>query len=245
MVLTTLSSLNPLTADPRGSRETHTSKDLRLTARKASSPDSRADRFGRRHALRPVRRCRASLDYTASNLPGLGDRPVHTAARGKPGSGAQPVVQRLGLGRRRSPAWAGLWPSRTASHPESDPVRLTQAWLAVPLAQHCVTIGPLLRAPAARRQAGQPGRLSAEAINHVVRRRARQAGIVGWEKVSGHSLRATGAILAAWNDVPAGVIAEHGGPGADQPDRASATCATPPSGRTTPCAELDSNQASC
>lgn len=34
---------------------------------------------------------------------------------------------------------------------------------------------------------------------------------MGWEKVSGHSLRATGATLAAWSDVPAGVIAEHGG----------------------------------
>jgi hypothetical protein len=56
------------------------------------------------------------------------------------------------------------------------------------------------------------GRLSAEAINHVVRCRAKQARIAGWEKVSGRSLRATDATLAAW-DVPAGVIAEHGGGG--------------------------------
>jgi len=95
-------------------------------------------------------------------------------------------------------------------HPESDPVRLTQAWLTV-LAEHGITDGPLLRACGRGGRLETSGRLSAEAINHVVRRRAKQAGIVGWEKVSGHSLRATGATLAAWNDVPTGVIAEHGG----------------------------------
>ena len=44
-----------------------------------------------------------------------------------------------------------------------------------------------------------------------MRRRAQQAGIQGHEQVTAHSLRATGATLAAWNDVPTGVIAEHGG----------------------------------
>lgn len=95
-------------------------------------------------------------------------------------------------------------------HPDSDPVRLTRAWLAA-LAKHGVTGGPVLRACGRGGKLETSGRLSAEAINHVVRRRAKQAGVADWEKVSGHSLRATGATLAAWNDVPAGVIAEHGG----------------------------------
>ncbi len=95
-------------------------------------------------------------------------------------------------------------------HAESDPVRLTRAWVDA-LAGHEITGGPLLRACGRGGRLQDSGRLTPEAVNHVVRRRARQADLPGWETVSAHSLRATGATLAAWNDVPAGVIAEHGG----------------------------------
>ena len=96
------------------------------------------------------------------------------------------------------------------AHPESDPVALTRLWLEA-LAAREITGGPLLRACGRGGRLEQAGRLTPESINRIVRRRARQAHITGWEQVSAHSLRATGATLAAWNDVPAGVIAEHGG----------------------------------
>jgi integrase len=89
-------------------------------------------------------------------------------------------------------------------------VRLTRLWLAA-LAGHGIEDGPLLRAAGRGGRLRDAGRLSADAIHRIVRRRARQAGIEGWEQVSAHSLRASGATLAAWHDVPAGVIAEHGG----------------------------------
>jgi integrase len=95
-------------------------------------------------------------------------------------------------------------------HADSDPVRLTSAWIEA-LAGHEITSGPLLRACGRGGRLQGSGRLTPEVVNHVVRRRARQAGIPAWGTVSAHSLRATGATLAAWNDVPAGVIAEHGG----------------------------------
>jgi integrase len=95
-------------------------------------------------------------------------------------------------------------------HAGSDPVRLTRAWIDA-LARHRVSAGPLLRACGRGGRLGGSGRLTCEAVNHIVRRRACQARIAGWEQVTAHSLRATGATLAAWNDVPASVIAEHGG----------------------------------
>lgn len=95
-------------------------------------------------------------------------------------------------------------------HAGSDPVRLTHAWIDA-LAEHGISAGPLLRACGRGGRLGGAGRLTPEAVNHIVRRRARQAKLAGWERVTAHSLRATGATLAAWNDVPTGVIAEHGG----------------------------------
>lgn len=95
-------------------------------------------------------------------------------------------------------------------HADSDPVRLTRAWIHA-LAEHAITEGPLLRACGRGGKLQGAGRLTPEAVNHIVRRRARQAQIPGWGQVTAHSLRATGATLAAWNDVPTGVIAEHRG----------------------------------
>lgn len=95
-------------------------------------------------------------------------------------------------------------------HAESDPVRLTRAWLET-LAAHGIEAGPLLRAAGRGGRLAEARRLSPDSIHRIVRRRARQAGITEWEKVGAHSLRATGATLAAWQDVPAGVIAQHGG----------------------------------
>jgi integrase len=95
-------------------------------------------------------------------------------------------------------------------HAGSDPVRLTRAWIDA-LAQHDILHGPLLRACGRGGRLRDSGRLTPEAVNHIVRRRARQAQIAGWGQVTAHSLRASGATLAAWNDVPTGVIAEHGG----------------------------------
>jgi integrase len=83
--------------------------------------------------------------------------------------------------------------------PDIDPVHATRAWLEV-LHQLGVHEGAFLRALTregrlqSRIRATERGdHVTGDAINEWVRRRARLAGIKGWEKITAHGLRRGGA----------------------------------------------------
>ncbi|MEU9245688.1 tyrosine-type recombinase/integrase [Streptomyces sp. NPDC048385] len=93
-------------------------------------------------------------------------------------------------------------------HPDTDPVRVTQAWLDV-LAQHDALPGPLLRR-VNRWDQVQPGGLSGAAINERVRWLAVAAGLPDAETFTAHGLRASGPTEAAKAGYPVSFIADHG-----------------------------------
>ncbi|WP_242454723.1 tyrosine-type recombinase/integrase [Bailinhaonella thermotolerans] len=103
------------------------------------------------------------------------------------------------------------------SHPDTCPVRVVQAWIAV-LAEAGVTSGPLLRGvdrhgrlSGTDKATGRGGaRMSGHGINLIVRRAAEKAGLPDAEKFTAHSLRAGGATAAARNGAPVSAIARHG-----------------------------------
>lgn len=94
------------------------------------------------------------------------------------------------------------------THPDSDPVRVVQAYL-VALARQGVTSGPLLRR-INRWDHLQDGGMSGAAINERVQTLAAAAGVEGAELFTAHGLRAGGPTEAAKNKVPVAFIAEHG-----------------------------------
>jgi integrase len=102
-------------------------------------------------------------------------------------------------------------------HPETCPVRATQAWIAF-LSGRGVTSGALFR-PVDRhgRIGDEPGaagkarpRLTGRAVAEIVHRRALTAGLEEASKYKGHSLRSGGASAAYATGAPVSGIAKHG-----------------------------------
>lgn len=102
-------------------------------------------------------------------------------------------------------------------HPETCPVRATQAWITL-LAGRGITSGPLFR-PVDRHgrigsepeAAGKPrDRLTGRAVAEIVRRHALAAGLENASKYKGHSLRSGGASAAYATGAPVSGIAGHG-----------------------------------
>jgi integrase len=93
-------------------------------------------------------------------------------------------------------------------HPDTDPVRVTRAWLDA-LAERQVTDGPLLRRINRWGQL-QDGAMSGAAINEAVQRLAAAAGLDGAADFTAHGLRAGGPTEAAKAGHPTSFIAEHG-----------------------------------
>ncbi|MCG6497634.1 site-specific integrase [Kitasatospora sp. A2-31] len=94
------------------------------------------------------------------------------------------------------------------SHPDTDPVRVVQAWLAA-LAKDGVTDGVLLRR-INRWDQLQDGGMSGAAVNERVRHLAEKAGVPDAGKFTAHGLRAGGPTEAAKAGTPVAFIAEHG-----------------------------------
>lgn len=92
---------------------------------------------------------------------------------------------------------------------DTDPVKLTRRWIDV-LAQRDIRDGPLFRSCGRGGRLEASGRLSPGALNLIVRRLAQHAGLADCQEICTHSLRATGATLAAAAGVPTATIAEHG-----------------------------------
>ncbi|HTU03549.1 MAG TPA: site-specific integrase [Candidatus Sulfotelmatobacter sp.] len=108
-------------------------------------------------------------------------------------------------------------PVLTGQHPETCPVRATQAWITL-LAERGITSGPLFR-PVDRHgrignepeAAGKPrDRLTGRAVAEIVRRHALAAGLKDASKYKGHSLRSGGASAAYATGAPVSGIAGHG-----------------------------------
>ena len=108
-------------------------------------------------------------------------------------------------------------PVLSGQHPETCPVRATQAWTGL-LAQRGITSGALFRPidrhgrigdePAA---SGKPrARLTGRAVAEIVRRHALAAGLPDASGYKGHSLRSGGASSAYEAGAPVAGIAGHG-----------------------------------
>jgi integrase len=93
-------------------------------------------------------------------------------------------------------------------HPDTDPVRVVRAWLAI-LTDHGHTDGPLLR-QINRWDQLQPGGMSGAAINERVRALAVRAGLPKAADFTAHGLRAGGPTEAAKAGHPVSFIADHG-----------------------------------
>ncbi|WP_406501982.1 tyrosine-type recombinase/integrase [Streptomyces sp. NBC_01590] len=93
-------------------------------------------------------------------------------------------------------------------HPDTDPVRVTRAWLDA-LTEHGIVDGPLLRRINRWGQL-QPGGLSGAAVNERVRTLAVRAGLPNAVDFTAHGLRAGGPTEAAKAGQPVSFIAEHG-----------------------------------
>lgn len=96
-----------------------------------------------------------------------------------------------------------------ASHPDVDPVALTAAWKAF-LAAYGAPGGPLLRR-VTRDGHLTDRRMRPAAMNEVVQRLVRDAGLPDPKGYSAHSLRAGGLTASLRAGVPLGVAARHGG----------------------------------
>lgn len=92
-------------------------------------------------------------------------------------------------------------------HYDTDPVRLVRAWRAA-LAELDITEGRLLRAVDRHGRIGEG--MSPAAINEVVQRLARRAGLAHADLYTAHSLRAGGATVAYRNGAGVSSIAQHG-----------------------------------
>ncbi|MEU0670380.1 site-specific integrase [Streptomyces lavendulocolor] len=92
-------------------------------------------------------------------------------------------------------------------HPDTDPVRLTRAWLDL-LDDQGIPAGPLLRRIDRQGRIGDG--LKAASINDIVRALAVKAGLPNAENYTAHGLRAGGPTEAAKAGQPVAFIAEHG-----------------------------------
>lgn len=89
----------------------------------------------------------------------------------------------------------------------TDPVRALRMWREI-LGSRGITSGRLLRSVG---KGGRLGRsLSADAVNDVVKDRARRAGLSNPDSYSAHSLRAGGLTASLREGTPLGVAAAHG-----------------------------------
>lgn len=93
-------------------------------------------------------------------------------------------------------------------HPDTDPVRVVQAWTGA-LAALGETDGPLLR-QVNRWDQLQPGGMSGQAINARLKTLVTLAGVPSAAAITAHGLRAGGATEAAKAGHPVAFIAEHG-----------------------------------
>lgn len=94
------------------------------------------------------------------------------------------------------------------SHPDTDPVRVTRAWIEH-LRGRGIASGRLLRSVTHHgARIGQS--LTPTAVNDAVRRLAAAAGLVDAETYTAHGLRAGGPTEAARRGVPTAHIARHG-----------------------------------
>ncbi|MDK1473585.1 tyrosine-type recombinase/integrase [Streptomyces sp. 549] len=93
-------------------------------------------------------------------------------------------------------------------HPDTDPVRVTRAWLDT-LTAHGIHDGPLLRR-INRWGHLLPGGMSGAAINERVRKLAVDADVPNAVAFTAHGLRAGGPTEAAKAGQPVSFIAEHG-----------------------------------
>jgi integrase len=91
--------------------------------------------------------------------------------------------------------------------PDIDAVAIVRGYLDG-LAQFGVTEGPLLRRIDKWGNLGNS--LSADGINHIVKKIAREANLTDAERTTAHGLRAGGPTDAAERGVPVPFIAEHG-----------------------------------
>lgn len=93
------------------------------------------------------------------------------------------------------------------THPDTDPVRVLDAWLAA-LAERGVAGGRLLRSVNRWGQLAES--ISEDGINRAVRAAAERAGLPNPETYSAHSLRAGGATAAYKAGAPISQITRHG-----------------------------------
>lgn len=115
-------------------------------------------------------------------------------------------------------------PVLVGQHPETCPVRATQAWVEL-LAGRGITAGALLRPIDRHGHIGTEGgaagharvRLTGRAVAEIVRRHALLAGLPDPSSYRGHSLRAGGASSAYEAGAPVAGIAGHGGWAPDSP----------------------------
>jgi len=93
------------------------------------------------------------------------------------------------------------------THPLTNPVAALRDWLAC-LADHGITEGRLLRSVNRHGHIGD--RLSANAVNAIVKKLAAAAELPDADRYSAHSLRAGGATVAYAAGVPVSTICKHG-----------------------------------
>lgn len=91
------------------------------------------------------------------------------------------------------------------THPDTDPGRVWQTWVAT-LAEHGITTGLLLRSITQKGRIGDS--ITGDGINDVIRRIAQRAGLTG--SYTAHSLRSGGATAAYRGGAVVSSIAEHG-----------------------------------
>lgn len=102
-------------------------------------------------------------------------------------------------------------PVPAGEHVDTDPVGLLHDWLTA-LTEHGIDTrrGYLFRAVTQHDRLYRYPRLSGHAINDIVKRAAREAGLVGWQDYSAHGLRAGFATQAEADGVPMPLWAAHG-----------------------------------
>lgn len=104
-----------------------------------------------------------------------------------------------------------LVPVPAGEHVDTDPVGLLHDYLAA-LGERGVDTrrGYLFRAVTRYDRPYRQVKLSGHAINEIVKRAAREAGLVGWQGYSAHGLRAGFATQAESDGVPMPLWAAHG-----------------------------------
>jgi integrase len=100
-------------------------------------------------------------------------------------------------------------PVAPGAHATTDPVRLTRRWVQA-LESRGILDGPLLRSCGRGGRLESSGTMHASTINNILRRRAARAGLANATDISAHTLRATGAALAARVGAPTEAIARRG-----------------------------------